>query len=256
MPPNDAIISALIITYNEAANIGACIDSLTGVADEIIVVDSFSTDATADICSQKQVRFIQHAFEGYIEQKNYASTLANFSYLLSLDADEVLSDELRQSILAVKHQLKYDAYYVNRLNNYCGQWIRHGNWYPDRKLRLWNKNKGRWGGTNPHDRLILNEGATTARLKGDLLHFTIKSISQHLGQINKFTSIRADEMFKKGRKPNFYYLWCKPVVSFFWSYFVKHGFLDGYLGFVISFNSAYAVFLRYAKLKELWKQSR
>ena len=125
MPPNDAFISALIITYNEAANIGACIDSLTGVADEIIVVDSFSTDATAEICSQKQVRFIQHAFEGYIEQKNYASTLANFPYLLSLDADEVLSDELRQSILAVKQQPKYDAYYVNRLNNYCGQWINH-----------------------------------------------------------------------------------------------------------------------------------
>ncbi len=255
MPPNDAFISALIITYNEAANIGACIDSLTGVADEIIVVDSFSTDATAEICSQKQVRFIHHAFEGYIEQKNYAITLANFPYLLSLDADEVLSDELRQSILAVKQQPKYDAYYVNRLNNYCGQWIRHGNWYPDRKLRLWNKNKGRWGGSKIHERLILSEGAKTSRLSGDLLHYTVKSIAQHLGQINKFTNIRAEEMFNKGRKPNFYYLWCKPAVSFFWSYFVKRGFLDGYLGLIISLNSAYAVFLRYAKLKELWSKS-
>lgn len=256
MSPHPVNISAVIITFNEADNIGACIDSLSGVADEIIVVDSYSTDATSEICHQKGVHFVQHKFEGHIEQKNYALTLAKYPYILSLDADEVLSELLRKSILEVKQHPDYDGYYLNRLNNYCGRWIRYGNWYPDRKLRLWNKTKGQWGGVNPHDRLIMDLGATTSGLNGDLMHYTIKSVAQHLGQINKFSSIRAEQLFKQGKKPTLYFLWCKPMVSFIWSYFVKLGFLDGYFGFIISFNSAYAVFLRYAKLKELWNQPR
>ncbi|OWY25143.1 glycosyltransferase family 2 protein [Sphingobacteriales bacterium UPWRP_1] len=253
---NKVSISAVIITFNEAKNIARCLNSLAGIADDIVVVDSFSTDDTPQICrSFANVRFIQHAFEGHIEQKNYANTQALYPHILSLDADEALSEPLRQSILEAKNNWQYDGYYMNRLNNYCGAWIRHGTWYPDRKLRLWNSQKGNWGGTNPHDRFIMDKTAKTGRLTGNLLHYTVHSIQQHIGQINKFSSIRAAGMFTKGIKPNFYRLYCKPVIGFVWSYFFRLGFLDGYFGFVISLNSAYSVFLRYAKLKELWKNN-
>ncbi|OWY16743.1 glycosyltransferase family 2 protein [Sphingobacteriales bacterium UPWRP_1] len=255
-PANKVSISAVIITFNEASNIARCLQSLAGIADEIVVVDSYSTDNTPQICrSFANVRFIQQAFEGYIEQKNYANTQATYPYILSLDADEALSEPLRQSILEVKNNWQHDGYYLNRLNNYCGKWIRHGTWYPDRKLRLWNSQKGTWGGTNPHDRFFLEKNTTTATLKGDLLHYTVHSIQQHIGQINKFSTIRAEGMFTKGKKSGVYHLYCKPVIGFIWSYFLKLGFLDGYYGFVISLNSAYSVFLRYAKLKELWKNN-
>ncbi|MFI5135444.1 MAG: glycosyltransferase family 2 protein, partial [Chitinophagales bacterium] len=147
------MISAVIITFNEEKKIARCIDSLNGVADELVVVDSFSTDATVEICKAKSVRFIQHAFEGYIQQKNFAVTQATNDFILSLDADECLSEELRLSILAVKNDLKFDGYIMNRRTNFCGQWIHHSGWYPDRKLRLWNRNKGAWGGTDPHDKV-------------------------------------------------------------------------------------------------------
>ena len=139
-------ISAVIITYNEEANIERCLESLEGTADEVLVVDSFSTDRTADICKSKGVDFIQHPFKGHIEQKNYALSCAGNNYVLSLDADEALSDNLIQSIRAAKQNWRADGYSVNRLTNYCGKWIRHCGWYPDKKVRLWDRRKGHWGG--------------------------------------------------------------------------------------------------------------
>ncbi|MEZ4917990.1 MAG: glycosyltransferase family 2 protein [Saprospiraceae bacterium] len=127
-------LSAVIITYNEERNIGRCLDSLEGVADEIVVVDSFSSDQTEAICQAKGARFIPHAFEGHIQQKNYALDQANHALVLSLDADEALSDELRASVLAAKSSLDFSGYFMNRLTNYCGTWVHHSGWYPDRKL--------------------------------------------------------------------------------------------------------------------------
>ena len=135
-------ISGVIITYNEEEHIEKCLMSLTDVVDEILIVDSFSTDKTQGICEQFNVRFIQHKFEGYIEQKNYALSLATHDYILSLDGDEALSDTLKESILKVKQNWEHDGYYSNRMNNYCGQWIKHSDWYPDRKLRLFKKGSG------------------------------------------------------------------------------------------------------------------
>ncbi|MTI29248.1 glycosyltransferase family 2 protein, partial [Cytophagales bacterium RKSG123] len=148
-------ISAVIITYNEEKNIQRCLESLKGVVDEIVVVDSLSTDNTKKICEKFDVHFIENPFEGHIEQKNYAMGCARNDYVLSLDADEALSPKLKESILKVKENWTADFYSFNRLNNYCGQWIRHSGWYPDKKIRLWDRRKGKWGGKNPHDNVVM-----------------------------------------------------------------------------------------------------
>lgn len=138
-------ISTIIITQNEERNIGRCIDSVLSVADEIVVIDSFSTDRTCDIAAGKGARVVSHLFKSHIDQKNYAITQASYDFVLSLDADEYLSEELTRSILEIKESWPFEAYRMNRLSNYGGKWIRHGNWYPDQKIRLWNKRKGLWG---------------------------------------------------------------------------------------------------------------
>ena len=244
-------LSAVIITYNEEKKIERCISSLKSVADEIVVVDSFSTDKTEEICKQLGAKFYQHPFDGYIEQKNYALTCASNDYVLSLDADEALSVELKESILKVKNNWKYDGYYFNRFNNYCGQWIHHSNWYPDRKMRLFDRRKGKWGGTNPHDRYILEKGGTKKYLKGDILHWVLPTYDAHIDKANKFSTIAANEEFKKGRKASIFTILSHAMWRFFKSYFFKLGILDGYNGFVISSFSSYTVFLKYIKLRQL-----
>lgn len=249
-------ISAVIITFNEEKNITRCLESLQGVADEIVVVDSFSTDKTEEICRDFGVKFIKHAFEGHIEQKNWALTQSAFPHVLSLDADEALSEELRQSVLEVKAQWEKDGYYFNRLTNYCGQWIRHCGWYPDRKMRLWDKRKGSWQGINPHDKYLMEEGAATGFLKGDLLHYSYYSISQHVIQANYFTDIAARAALEKGKKAGLCRIFISPVVKFLKDYIIKLGFLDGYYGFIVCQVSANATFLKYIKLRQLRKEQK
>jgi glycosyltransferase involved in cell wall biosynthesis len=248
-------ISAVIITYNEEANIERCLDSLEGTADEVLVVDSFSSDRTADICKSKGVDFIQHPFDGHIEQKNYALSCASNDYVLSLDADEALSQKLSQSIQAAKQNWTEDGYSVNRLTNYCGKWIRHCGWYPDRKIRLWDRKKGCWGGVNPHDHVVMEKNSRIGHLNGDLLHYSYPTIRDHISQINSFSDIAARAAFEKGRQSNLALDIClNPMLTFFKKYFLKLGLLDGYEGFVISTSTAYGKFLKYIKLRELERQ--
>jgi len=250
-------ISAVIITYNEEANIERCLDSLEGTADEVLVVDSFSSDRTADICKSKGVDFIQHPFDGHIEQKNYALSCASNDYVLSLDADEALSEELIQSIQAAKQNWTEDGYSVNRLTNYCGKWIRHCGWYPDTKIRLWDRSKGHWGGVNPHDHVVMDEPIRIRHLSGDLLHYSYPTIRDHISQINSFSDIAARAAFEKGRQSNLALDIClNPTLTFFKKYFLKLGLLDGYEGFVISISTAYGKFLKYIKLRELEKEQQ
>ena len=244
-------LSAVIITYNEEQNIGRCIDSLWQVADEVVVVDSFSTDRTEEICRQKNVRFIQHPFEGHIQQKNYAVEQAQNEYVLSLDADEELDDELENAILREKKNFQHDAYSFNRLNNYCGQWIRHCGWSPDKKIRIWNKNQGRWGGLNPHDRVVLSAEASLKHLKGNLRHYSFSNVNEHISQIHFFTDISAQAAYNKGKRVSVAGVLIKAWFKFLQDYFLKLGFLDGYYGLVICINSSYAKFLKYLKLREL-----
>ena len=248
-------LSVVIITYNEERNIARCLDSIKEIADEIIVVDSYSTDKTVEICNSYGVKVFQHEFEGHIQQKNYALEKTSFYFVLSLDADEILSDELRKSVTLVKSDWKYDGFEMNRLTNYCGAWIRHCGWYPDRKVRLFDKRKGKWTGVNPHDRYALNEShATVGYLHGDILHYSYYSISDHIKQVDYFTEISARALFEQRRKVSLMWQIVSAALRFIRDYVLKQGFLDGYYGFVVCKISSFAVFLKYAKLRELWKQ--
>jgi glycosyltransferase involved in cell wall biosynthesis len=246
-------ISAVIITYNEEKNIGRCLDSLADIADEIVVVDSYSDDHTEEICRSYNTVFLQHRFTGHIEQKNWAILQASSPFILSLDADEALSFELRESILRIKENWIHDGYYFNRLTYFCGKWIRHTSWYPSRKLRLWDSRKGQWGGINPHDRYIMEKGTSRQFLKGDLLHYSYYSVSEQLQQINSFSSIIARFYYERGKKVNFFMLVFRPFWRFFNEFILRRGFMDGYFGFVISINSAHGVFLRFVKLRNIYR---
>lgn len=241
-------VSVVIITFNEEKNIARCLESVQGIADEIVVVDSFSRDTTEKICAQYGVKFIQNTFEGHIQQKNFAITQAKYPHILSLDADEALTPELKASILAVKNNWQADGYSFSRLTNYCGSWVRHGGWYPDRKLRLFDSRKGTWKGLDPHDRYELIPGSREAGVKGDLLHYSYYSIKQHLDQINFFTEIGYKALAEKSKRASILTLLYKPFFKFIKSYFLQLGMLDGFAGFCIAVLSAYGVFVKYAKL--------
>lgn len=248
-------LSIVIITFNEEKNIASCLDSIQGIADDIVVVDSFSTDRTEEICKAKGARFIQHRFEGHIQQKNWAITQAQYPHILSLDADEAIDETLKASILEIKNNWKHDGYYMNRLTNYCGKWIHHCGWYPDKKLRLWDSRKGKWGGTNPHDKYELEGGDKNAgHLKGDILHYSYYSIEGHRQQTEKFTTLAAKDLFNKGERANFLKIYLGPVLKFIKSYVFQLGILDGYYGFVICKISAHYVYLKYFKLQQLYKK--
>lgn len=247
-------LSVIIITFNEEKNIGRCLESVKNIADEIVVLDSYSKDKTKEICESYHVRFFEHEFDGHIEQKNRAIELAANEHILSLDADEALSGELNKSILEILDLWDADAYSFNRLTNYCGKWIYHSGWYPDRKVRLFRKNNARWGGVNPHDRIILDKQAITKHLKGDLLHYSYYTIDQHVDQINKFSSIKAKEMYKRGKKFNIFLALFSPLVKFIKQFILQRGFLDGIYGLTITINSSQVNFLKYMKLRELNKK--
>lgn len=245
------MLSAVIITYNEARNIRRCLESLVGIADEIVVLDSFSTDETEQICSLYGVRFLQHTFDGHIEQKNRALALAAHPFVLSLDADEALSEPLRASVLAVKDDPKFDGYIMNRRTNYCGQWIAHSGWYPDRKLRLFDRRLGRWGGTNPHDRVEMQAPARTTRLEGDLLHYSYYTVEEHLERARKYADIAARAMCKEGKRGAWWRQWVSPVARFIRNYFLKLGFLDGRAGWTICRISALETYWKYREMGRL-----
>lgn len=248
-------LSVVIITFNEERNIARCLASVKEVADDIVVVDSFSTDATEKIVREHGARFVQHAFEGHIEQKNWAITQAKYPWVLSLDADEALYPTLMEAIKKVKAGTQLaDGYAMARLTNYCGTWVKHGGWYPDIKLRLWDSRKGRWGGTNPHDRFELQAGARIQKLNGDLLHYSYHSITDHLRQVNYFTDISSRALHAQGKRASWTKLLVSPVAKFIGDYIFRGGFLDGYHGFVIARISAHATFLKYAKLEQLWRE--
>jgi glycosyltransferase involved in cell wall biosynthesis len=247
-------LSAVIITFNEEQYLGRCLKSLQKIADEIVVVDSFSTDNTQRIAKSYGAKIIEQKFLGYVEQKNFAINQAENDFVISLDGDEALSDELINSIKKVKTAFDYKVYSFNRLNNYCGKWIRHSGWYPDKKIRLFKKGKAVWKGTNPHDHLEPINSATVKHLKGDLLHWPYDTYREHYLKINDFSSISAKAMWDKGRKAGLSDLLLRPPWKFLRNYLLKGGYKDGVDGLAICFSSGVATFLRYFKLYKLQNQ--
>ena len=218
-------ISAVIITYNEEANIGRCLDSVKMVADEVIVLDSFSTDDTVLIARSKGAIVKQDKFTGYIQQKNKAILYASNDYILSLDADEALDPTLIKSILEARKQPAADAWMMSRCTNYCGKFIRRGTWYPDRKIRLFNKTTARWGGTNPHEKIeLLKENSNVRLLQGDILHYSFPTIEDHQKKNDKYSSLAANALYSKKVKSNWYKMLVHPFWAFFHFYIIRGGF--------------------------------
>jgi glycosyltransferase involved in cell wall biosynthesis len=244
-------LSAVIITKNEAKNVALCLNSLKDVADEVIVVDSFSTDSTVEICRSMGAKVFQLQWEGYSRTKNKGNALASYDWILSIDADEVLSPELRNSILKIKQEEHGRFYSFRRLTNYCGHWIRHGGWYPDIKFRLFDRRSARWTGDYVHEQLKAEDHPAIILLEGDCLHYSFHSISQHVEQVNRYSALSAEDRFSRGKRASFGKLVFSPAFTFFSMYVLRLGMLDGLYGFIIAVISAYARFLRYARLFEL-----
>lgn len=247
-------ISAVIITLNEERNIARCLTSLQDVADEIIIVDSGSTDQTAQICAAHGVQWVTQPWLGYGAQKNFATDLAKGPFILSLDADEALSIKLRDKLMCLKKGAMADAYRLNRLTNYCGKWIHHCGWYPDRKIRLWRKGKAYWTTPRVHETVVVEPDIAVVDLHGDLLHYTYYTLAEHIQVANHYTSLVAEEYALRGKRSSFIKLFLSPFFSFFRDYILRLGILDGYYGFVICLVAAFSTFLKYAKLKQLLEQ--
>ena len=248
-------ISATIITLNEEDKLRQCLESLQGVADEIVVVDSLSTDNTKSICEEFGVRFIEQKWLGYSEQKNLANNIASHDWILSIDADEVLSDELKKSILKIKNEERETkneelVYSFNRLNNYCGKWIHHSGFYPDKKIRIWNRKVGKWEGI-VHEVIKFSTKVKEVHLKGDLLHYSYSKPEDFERQVFKFAEMRAQHYFDKGKKNAGLLSVVSPIFFFIKHYLIRLGFLDGKEGFVMCWVSAKATRHKYKTLKKL-----
>ena len=247
-------ISATIITLNEEDKIRQCLESLRDVADEIVVVDSLSTDNTKLICEEFGVKFVEQKWLGYSEQKNLANNIASHDWILSIDADEVLSDELKKSILKIK-DTDFDTdddvvFSFNRLNNYCGKWIHHSGFYPDKKIRIWNRKIGKWEGI-VHEVIKFSTKVKEVHLKGDLLHYSYAKPEDFEKQVFKLAELRAQHYFDKGKKCASLLKIISPIYFFIQHYFFRLGFLDGKEGFVMCKVAAKATRHKYETLEQL-----
>jgi len=236
-------ITAVIITLNEERNIGRCLYSLKGVADEVIVIDSFSADGTQKICEERGARFVQQEWQGYSRTKNAGNELATHDFILSIDADEALSEELRTSILAVKAQGLQGAYSFNRLANYCGKWIKHCGWYPDKKVRIFPKGKAEWKGDHVHEELVISPDVHINWLSGDLHHYSYYTRIEHRERAMNYARLGAEKVrYKRGLGVK---ILLSPPFRFFQMFVLQGGILDGKAGFDICRITAWEVMMKY-----------
>jgi glycosyltransferase involved in cell wall biosynthesis len=243
-------ISLAIITYNEEARLGEAIESAVGVVDEIVVLDSFSSDRTRKVAESHGARFLQRSFDDYGSQKNAVLELARHEWVLNLDADERLSPRLREIIAGLKEgpEPDHDGFCICRRTFYLGRWVRHSGWYPDRKLRLFRRGRARWVGSI-HERLEL--AGSRRNLEGDILHHTYSGIADHLARLNRYTSLQAREIAASKKKWLLLRAMLLPPVTFLERYFFKLGLLDGFPGLVIALVSSWATALKFLKARAI-----
>lgn len=248
-------LTAVIITYNEERNIARCLQSIHTIADEVVVVDSLSTDRTQEICGQFGVRFVSHPWEGYAPQKNYAHTLASHDLILSMDADEALSEELIASIAEVKKQdVEHKVFSMNRLMNYCGTWIHHGGWYPETKIRIFDRRYAEWENLKVHEVLKYPADFEVVHLKGDILHYSYYTVEEHQRQFDKFATLWAEGAYERGKKVTMAGAYLHAFWRFVRDYIFKAGFLDGRYGWIIAKINAGNVLQKYKKTIALYKE--
>lgn len=248
-------LSVCIITLNEEDNIRAACESVSW-ADEIVVVDSGSSDRTAEIAAECGARVMQNSWPGFAAQKQFATDQAKHDWILSLDADERVSEELRDSIQNVlakpDHQILADGYLISRRAFYMGRWIRGGGWYPDRQLRLYRKSMGRWQGAHIHETVKMNPGARIELLPGDLLHYTVRDAAEHHRMIGeRYAPLGARKMFEQGRRTSPLKIATIGPATFIRNFILKAGFRDGLAGFSIARFAAHHAFLKHLELWEL-----
>ncbi len=242
-------ISAAIITFNEERNVARVIESLR-CCDEILVLDSGSNDRTVEIATKLGARVIEASWHGYAAQKNIAAELAAHDWVLALDADESLSEALEAEIWQIKKSgPTFDGYTVPRLAQYLGRWILHSGWYPDRKVRLFDRRKAKWVGEFIHESVTV-EG-TVGHLKSNLLHFTCNSLSEHVRSMDRYTTLAAQEMVSREKNLGFSRLLFDPPWTFLRTYVLKLGFLDGAEGLAIAYMAAFYNFVKYSKARHM-----
>jgi glycosyltransferase involved in cell wall biosynthesis len=243
-------ISAIVVCYNEEENIGDCLESLRW-CDEIVVVDSFSTDRTVEICRQYTDRVIQRPWAGYRDQKAFAHSQATREWVFLVDADERVPSDLREEARDAlnRSDSRTDAFSVPRLVYHLGKWWWRGGWYPDYDVRIFRRDRATWAGSDPHEQILVN--GKVRRLRHPLHHYSYRDIADHIKRINHFTTVSAGELKGLGRRWRWTDSLFRPAARFFYSYVWKRGFLEGFPGFFIAVTAAVYVFLRYAKLREL-----
>lgn len=248
-------LAVVIITLNEERNIERCLKSLRDVADEVIVLDAFSSDKTPEICAAYGVRFEQRAWEGYSASKNYLNSLVTSGYILSLDADEALSPELYEEIKAEKTNGFKGTYCVNRMTNYMGKWIRHSGWFPDVKPRLFPKEGSYWSGEYVHEELVFPP-CEPKTFQGILAHYSYYSYEDHRARADKYSLLTARKFHARGKKVGPLKPYISALGRFIAMYFIKLGFLDGWKGFKIAQISAQSNVLKYQELRRLNREGK
>lgn len=243
-------ISGVVISFNEEEGIARCLESLA-FCDEIVVVDSNSTDATPSIAARCSAKVITQPFLGYVKQKNFALDQCAHDWVVSLDADEALDPECQRAIqdALAREDDTTSGYVLDRMTYFLGVWHDRGEWYPDRQMRVFRRSRARWVGRDPHDRVELQ--GPTRQLAGHLRHWNYRDLQDHIAQIEKFSGLQAREMFDEGLRFRLTDLLFRPFSRFFRGYFLRRGFLLGVPGFLVSISTAYYVFMKYARLWEL-----
>jgi len=242
-------VSAVVICCDEADRIGACLESVSW-CDEVVVVDSGSRDGTVAIARAHATRVIERPWPGYVAQKNYALEQASGDWILCLDADERCSAALREAAqAAIASDPGLVAYRVRRRTFHLGRWIRYGGWYPDWKLRLVRRGRAHWGGRDPHDKLIAD--GPVGQIDADLEHYSYRDYGDHLDTVRRFSAIVAAQWHEEGRRASWLQAIAKPPIKFLECWVWKQGFRDGWPGFVIAATTAFYVFTKQVKLREL-----
>ena len=255
-PPDMTSLSVCIITYNEEKNLPRLLRSIEGIADEIVVVDSGSKDRSVELARAAGARIFQRPFQDFGDQKNFAAAQAVNDWVLSLDADEELSEELKESLRAWKQQTtKYEVYEIARLTWYLGAWIRHSRWYPDWQRKLYRRDKVKFG-NGTHATVQLTRQSAVWRLPGDLLHYTVGDFLEHEAKAEKYSTSLAQEMFAAGRRNWRAAKWVAAPWSWIHHYLLGAGFLDGSRGWLIAWMTARTVWLKFDKLGRLVEKER